>query len=62
VYTVFPKDKEFRAFEMLEKIGFSSKPRRCAAGRTSPAAGVNEQNLASIFDLALGRYGLGLGF
>jgi hypothetical protein len=23
VYTVFPKDKEFRAFEMLEKIGFS---------------------------------------
>jgi hypothetical protein len=31
------------------------------AGRTSPAAGVNEQNLTPIFDLALGRYGYGLG-
>jgi hypothetical protein len=30
VCTEFPKDKEFRAFEMLEKIGFSLKPRRCA--------------------------------
>jgi hypothetical protein len=29
VCTEFPKDKEFRAFEMLEKIGFSLKPRRC---------------------------------
>jgi hypothetical protein len=28
------------------------------AGRTSPAAGVNEQNLTSIFDLTPGRYGL----
>jgi hypothetical protein len=26
---LFSKDKEFRAFEMLEKIGFSPKPRRC---------------------------------
>jgi hypothetical protein len=32
------------------------------AGRTSPAAGVNEQNLTSIFDFTPGRYGLGLGF
>jgi hypothetical protein len=30
VCTEFPKDKEFRAFEMLEKIEFSLKPRRCA--------------------------------
>ena len=30
VCTEFPKDKEFRAFEMLEKIELSSKPRRCA--------------------------------
>jgi hypothetical protein len=29
VCTEFPKDKEFGAFEMLEKIGFSLKPRRC---------------------------------
>jgi hypothetical protein len=29
VCTEFPKDKEFRAFEMLEKIEFSLKPRRC---------------------------------
>jgi hypothetical protein len=29
VCTEFPKDKEFRAFEMLEKIGFSLKPGRC---------------------------------
>ena len=29
VCTEFPKDKEFRAFEMLEKIGVSLKPRRC---------------------------------
>ena len=29
VCTEFPKDKEFRAFEMLEKIELSSKPRRC---------------------------------
>jgi hypothetical protein len=32
------------------------------ARRTSPAAGVNEQNLTSIFDLTPGRYGLGLGW
>jgi hypothetical protein len=29
VYTEFPKDKEFRAFEMLGKIELSLKPRRC---------------------------------
>jgi hypothetical protein len=29
VCTEFPKDKEFRAFEMLEEIEFSLKPRRC---------------------------------
>ena len=28
VYAVFPKDKEYRAFEMLEKIEFSLKPGR----------------------------------
>jgi hypothetical protein len=27
--TEFPKDKEFRAFEMLEKIELSAKPGRC---------------------------------
>ena len=34
VCTEFPKDKEFRAFEMLEKIELSSKPRRCVRQRT----------------------------
>jgi hypothetical protein len=29
VCTEFPKDKEFRAFEMLEKIELSAKPGRC---------------------------------
>jgi hypothetical protein len=29
VCTEFPKDNEFRAFEMLKKIEFSLKPRRC---------------------------------
>jgi hypothetical protein len=33
VCTEFPKDKEFRAFEMLEKIEFSLKPRRCDTRR-----------------------------
>jgi hypothetical protein len=32
VCTEFPKDKEFRAFEMLKKIEFSLKPRRCVGG------------------------------
>jgi hypothetical protein len=31
VCTEFPKDKEFRAFEMLEKIDFSLKPGRCGS-------------------------------
>jgi hypothetical protein len=34
VCTEFPKDKEFRAFEMLEKIEFSLKPRRCGRNLT----------------------------
>jgi hypothetical protein len=40
VCTEFSKDKEFRAFEMLEKIELSSKPRRCggvAAVRHPPS-------------------------
>ena len=32
VCTEFPRDKEFRAFEVLEKIEFSLKPRRCDSG------------------------------
>jgi hypothetical protein len=32
VYAVFPKDKEFRAFEMLEKIEFSLKPQVVVVG------------------------------
>ena len=42
VCTEFPKDKEFRAFEMLEKIGFSLKPRRCAASRRLVLAPFND--------------------
>jgi hypothetical protein len=38
VCTEFPKDKEFRAFEMLEKIDLSSKPRRCAGCRVASHA------------------------
>jgi hypothetical protein len=33
VCTEFPKDKEFGAFEMLEKIELSSKPGRCVRVR-----------------------------
>ena len=33
VCTEFPKDTEFGAFEMLEKIGFSLKPGRCEKRR-----------------------------
>jgi hypothetical protein len=39
-----------------QKVEIGHQP----AGRTSPAAGVNEQNLTSIFDFTLGHYGLGL--
>jgi hypothetical protein len=37
VCTEFPKDKGFRAFEMLEKIGVSLKPRRCDGHPPQPS-------------------------
>jgi hypothetical protein len=39
VCTEFPKDKEFRAFEMLEKIGFSLKPGRCVTDHRTQRPG-----------------------
>jgi hypothetical protein len=41
VCTEFPKDKEFRAFEMLEKIELSSKPGRCDRRQMSLKKGNN---------------------
>jgi hypothetical protein len=51
VYTGFPKDKEFRAFEMLEKIEFSLKPRRCVlhARLALYVEPVNERKLACVW-------------
>jgi hypothetical protein len=48
---VFPKDKEFRAFEMLEKIEVSLKPRRCVlhARLVLYVEPVNERKLACVW-------------
>jgi hypothetical protein len=47
VCTEFPKDKEFRAFEMLEKIEFSLKPGRCAFAPCARALMCTLHNAAS---------------